>query len=192
VRIGLAIRVLQPWDSTQASIDIRDPENRPIGATSTILWTSSDPSIATVSHGLITAHSPGDAAISATVDGVSDRAIVHVAWPPGTHLYIGGPSVSMEVGTNVALDPILFGSNGPIELTEYSLDGTTITWTSSNPLVARVDDGGGVTAFAPGNVVVVARWLGLVDSVSVDVATPTPGSVRTRARARPTSSIEDL
>jgi hypothetical protein len=183
VWISLATQLMQPWDSARAFVDIRDAQNRPIGAISTILWASSDPSIASVSRGLITAHSPGDATISVTVDGVSDRTVVRVAWLPGTRLDIGGPRVLMDVGTAVVLDPILLGSNGPIELNAYTLDGTSIEWTSSNPLVARVDDGGGVTALGPGHVVVVARWLGLVDSASVDVGAQRADSRGTRAGA---------
>lgn len=60
----------------------------------TLAWNSSDPNIATVAaDGTVTAKSYGKAIVTATVDGVSDVAVVWVTGTPGLRV-IGGEGVT--------------------------------------------------------------------------------------------------
>jgi hypothetical protein len=170
VRVSLATALVEPFDTAPISVDIRDAQNRPAGTAADASWQSSDTSIASVSRGFLVTHAPGDVTITATVGGVAGSTIAHVGWRPDTHLFIGGPRVSLDVGAHVLLAPRLLGSTSHAELAARSVD-----WSSSNPLVAGVDAQGGVTAFATGTATLIARCLGLIDSMSVDVGTPKPG-----------------
>ncbi len=55
-----------------------------------VVWTTSDPSVATVSGGVVTAVSVGSATITASVGTLSDVCVVSVNEPPHTHSWGSG------------------------------------------------------------------------------------------------------
>lgn len=121
-----------------------------------VKWVSSDESIATVEkstmvNGLVKAHSGGDAVISAiTVDGIVVAACkVHVRVPvTGIKLTKNSVECSMSLGTyqlSYTIEPEGDGVN------------TAVTWESSNPAVATVDQNGLVTFVSPGKATIICQ-----------------------------------
>ena len=117
-----------------------------------VAWTSSAPTIATVSNsGLVTAVAAGTATITATSEGRTGTATVTTA--------ITFPVATVTVTPVVV--PIIQG--GARQLTATLRDGTgnaltdrTITWTSSNTAVATVSSTGLVTTIGSGTTTIAA------------------------------------
>ncbi|SDB02789.1 leucine-rich repeat protein [Eubacterium oxidoreducens] len=115
-----------------------------------ITWTSSDESVATVSEdGLVTAVSSGTATITAQTeaDGVvatCEVTVTEVSESQG--LLLSRDSVEVLMGETVELHAIL----------SPSLEGSTISWESSDETLATVDENGVVTAVSTGEVTVTA------------------------------------
>ena len=113
------------------------------GTDSKITWTSSDPSIATVSaKGRIKAHSYGSTTITATVDGVKLICEVKV-------VQMSNSTVTLKKGETYQLE--IYGTTSNIE------------WASYKRSVAVVSDDGIVTAKKAGKATIV----GLVDGRTV-------------------------
>jgi uncharacterized protein YjdB len=98
-------------------------------------WTTGNPSVATVSGGLVTAHALGTATIMA---GCGSRSVQSVAITPnGAALFVGGQQVLQATAKDSANNVL-------------SLQGRFVNWTSDNLIVANVSQGGIVSAFAQG------------------------------------------
>ena len=109
----------------------------------TIVWTSSLPAVATVgANGLVTAVSSGTTQITAASGTVKMLASVLVVFPPEAFsitLNISSATLT-EVGQTLQLAAEVFDIDGE------AIPGAPVTWSSSNPAVATVDDAGLVTA----------------------------------------------
>lgn len=178
VRVGASVAL---------SATARDGGGAQVGGR-TVAWTSSNEAVARVSaQGIVTGVGPGNATITATVDGRSAQAQV-VVTPMIVSVRVTAPVSSIEPGqtaqlTAVALDPA--GAAVP---------NTAFTWTSSNQAVATVSATGVVTAVAPGAVTITAvaddiagslplvirpPGGGVLEVTSVGPATITPGATFT-------------
>ena len=107
-----------------------------------IVWTSSNPSVATVdAYGMVTTITPGTTEIKATaVDGnISDFATVNVISVEG--VTISPKDITLDLGVTRKFESIITPSNAVNKL---------VTWSSSNPNVATVDQYGFVTTKAKG------------------------------------------
>ena len=118
---------------------------------SELIWTSSNPGVASVDNGLIVAISPGTTTITVSNgDGVESSCVVDVSSSAVTveNISIIPSSVSLKV-------------NGATQLTVEFYPGNatnkTITWSSSNRSVATVDSNGLVTAKGTGNAIIYAK-----------------------------------
>lgn len=110
-----------------------------IDATGTnIEWTSSNPDVAEVYYGVVTAKAIGKAEITATSGKATATANVFVTGTDGASLRITPPLVSLRPGDTFDFS---YGNTYDLEL----------TWTSSNPEIATIDQNGHLTAVAPGN-----------------------------------------
>ena len=121
----------------------------PNGTGSTVEWTSSNPSVASVEqNGEVTAVSAGTATITATAGGKSASCEVTVNVPL-KGITINGNQTSIRKGTttqlSVTFDP------------EDTTDNKTISWSSDDPEIASVDQNGLVTAIADGSTTIRAR-----------------------------------
>lgn len=116
----------------------------------TVSWSSSDNNVATVNgSGLITAVGAGNAVITATAGGVSKSCAVQVAGPesiPAESVTISQTSQNVVVGSSTSLTASIFPEN--------STD--SVTWSSSNPYVAKVDAMGNVVAVGVGEADIIA------------------------------------
>ena len=132
---------------TIGSVYQLEPVILPASATDkSIIWTSSDESVATVESGLIVAISEGTAVISAQTHNGLTATVTVLVFIPVESIVITGTS-----GKLWPIEPM-----NSLQLTASILPDNatdkTLTWTSSDPAVASVDQSGKVTALAEGNV----------------------------------------
>ena len=131
-----------------------------------LTWTSSDPDVATVSNGTVTAVAAGETEITATsASGVSASCTVTVIVP------VSGISLDRNTLTLNEEDvQKLTADVQPADATDQS-----VTWTSSDTLVAQVDDDGTVTARWAGTATITATaGNGMSDTCTVTVVDITP------------------
>lgn len=119
--------VIYPEDATEKSV----------------VWTSSDPKIATVSSdGSVTAVGPGTVVITATtVDGSFSSKCVVTVNSPAQHVDLNKSTLSIVEGTTSKLSATVY----PLNSTQR-----TLSWTSSDSNVASVDQQGNITAVKAG------------------------------------------
>jgi hypothetical protein len=121
--------------------------------TAPVLWVSSDPSKATVSTtGLVTAVAAGSTTISAVSQGkVGTATITVIVTPPAVATVTVTPTpFGLAVGKTLQLSAFVFDGSGNV------LTGRTVTWATSNSLVATVSASGLVTGVATGTVTITA------------------------------------
>jgi len=129
------------------------------------LWTSSNPSVATViPAGTVTGVAVGTATMTATYGGQSASVVITVVAAPVT---VTGVSVSASATT------ITIGETATLTASAVYSDGTSAsadaTWESSNPSVASVNTTGTVTGVAAGTASVTATYEGQSTSVVITV-----------------------
>jgi hypothetical protein len=116
-----------------------------------VSWTSSDVTIATVdASGNVTAHQPGRAWITATVDGKTGRARVDVVPVTVDSIVLGQAWMQVQWGTVRQMGATLFAADGRV------LYDRAIGWTTSDSSVATVDALGRVTGIAGGRAWITA------------------------------------
>jgi len=138
-----------------------------------VSFTSSNTAVATVnSSGLVAAVSEGSAIITASAEGKQGTSTIRVVAEAVSTVRItptGGQVLRLGGSLQLAATP--FNANN------QPLTGRTITWTSSNPLVATVSATGRVTSVALGAATITAEVDGRQGTSQLQV-TPVPvGSV---------------
>ena len=123
------------------------PEN---ATDKTVTWESSDPATATVYDGRVTALKEGIAYIVAKAGNKSATCVVTVkkGVVPVTSVWISYSSLDMNKGESRIIQAIVYPDNATDK---------TITWSSSEPSVASVDQTGQVTALAGGQAIITAK-----------------------------------
>ena len=107
-----------------------------------LIWESSDPSVATISDGDISALSPGTATITVRGQDVSASAEVIVIDPYAvTGVTLDRTTLSLQMGQTATLTATV----APEDARDKS-----VTWTSGDTSVATVDQNGKITPVAPG------------------------------------------
>ena len=111
-----------------------------------IIWTSSDPSVARVDNGRVTAVSSGSCEITcASADGkLSASSRVTVTWPT-QRVDLSEKSLKLDPGGQAQLKAAVRPSDA---------DDTKVVWSSSNPQIASVDETGLVTGLLGGDCVI--------------------------------------
>ena len=125
------------------------------GTATNIVWTSSNEEVASVYYGVVTAKAIGKAEITATSGKVSATANVFVTGTDGSSLRISPPVVTLRPGDTLNFS---YGNT-------YDLD---VTWSSSEPSIATIDQKGHLTAVAPGNAIITLATN--IESVTARVA----------------------
>ena len=133
----------------------------PTSAETSFAWSSDNIKVATVnSKGLVTAKKPGTAVITVkTRNGKTAKATITVKKAPN--------KVTLDKSGTVAL-----AKGKKLKLKATLPDGTAsaLTWSSSKPKVASVDQKGVVTAKKPGTAVITVRtYNGKAASVTITV-----------------------
>lgn len=141
--------------------------NKPSGET--ITWTSSNPNVATVdNNGTVKGVSIGNATITATVGGQTATCQVSVIY--------GDLAVKGNDGFASGNINLVLGEH-PVEILKATvrdgqnqiINNATITWTSSNPSVATVDNTGKVTAVSAGKTNITASVAGATVTREINV-----------------------
>ena len=141
----------------------------------TVTWTSSDPSVATVSStGVVKALAGGTAKITCTIDGASGSSVITVIAP------ISVASVSVLPGTaNVNVGSYVSFMATPKDANGNPVSGYTTTWRSSNTAVATVASNGTVKGIATGTVTISATAGGKTGTATLTVVKPTTTTTTT-------------
>jgi DNA/RNA endonuclease G (NUC1) len=153
----------------QFTVIAKDANGIDATSTTTFTWTSSDPTIATItSAGLASGVAEGTTTITVTsANGKSASTTLTVTAP-------SAGSVSLSMNTPREL---IIGYTKPIFPTVKDANGATITsplvWSSSAPEIATVDQLGYVTGVAAGTAIIKATApSGAFGSVSVQIDAP--------------------
>ena len=143
-----------------ASVSPSDATNK------TVNWSSSNTSVATVSSGIVSAESPGQATITVRTEDGGKSATCSVTVTSKTievtSVTLNKTSLSLEVGAEEALVATVSPENATDK---------TVQWTSSKPEVATVSDGK-VSALSEGMTTVKATAGGKEATCEVTVTAP--------------------
>ena len=143
---------------SSTSLSLKEGDSHKLTATVTpsdatdsqVTWSSSDPSVATVSdQGEVTAVRAGNCTITATAGGKSAACTVTVSAKeiPVERITLSSTSLSLKEGDSHRLTATVT----PSDATD-----SQVTWSSSDPSVATVSDQGEVTAVRAGNCTITA------------------------------------
>jgi hypothetical protein len=172
VQVTLASNSLALAQTTLATAVLYNRNNAEVSRT--VVWSSSAPSIATVSSsGLVRARAVGVAQIVATRLLVSGSATVTVTGSSTA------PVASVTVGlvpTTIAMGESTQGTAVVRDANNNILTGRAIAWTSSNTAVATVSQSGLAPAVADGTSQITATSEGMVGGalLTVEAAPPPP------------------
>ncbi len=148
-----------------------------------VRWSSSNPSVATVSTaGVVSAVSAGEARIAASVDGQSALADITVTAREVASVQVIPVAISVRVDRTAPLEARALDADGA------TLTGRVIVWSSSNPTVATISAQGVVTARAPGAATITASSENRSGQAAVTV-TPAPVASVTLAPERDTLAV---
>lgn len=131
----------------------------------TVTWNTKNPDVATVNNGVVTAVGKGSTEITATVGEYTATCTVTVGVPLKGISFEGNiTSKTLNKGETfdlvVVYDPV-----------DTDVD-KTVTWSSSNDAVAKVDENGKVTAVDDGNATISATVAGRTITCDIRVEIP--------------------
>jgi uncharacterized protein YjdB len=157
-------------DAKGATVDLRavalDEAGKPIDvAKLKVVWTSSVPQVAAVDEkGTVVAQRSGETEIGATIGQLKGKSIVAVSIP--TSVSVSLPSRDLRPGETVVLSVVVVDDTGkPVSIPR------TITWGTSDPLVATVDNGK-ILAVGAGTATITAATGALKGTSAVTVKVP--------------------
>jgi uncharacterized protein YjdB len=136
----------------------------------TMSWSTSAASVATVSSsGLVTGVAAGSATITATSEGTSGTAAITVTQVPVASVSVSPATGLVQVGQTLQLTAT------PKDASGNPLSGRTVTWTSTDSALAKVNGSGLVTGVAAGSVTISATSEGKSGTAPVTVTAPQQG-----------------
>ena len=132
----------------------------------TVTWSSSDDKIVSIVDGTITAVSVGNATITATVGDKTATTDVEVKVPLNS-INLNETEKTLNKGDNLQLSV----TYNPSDTT----DDKTVTWSSTDDTVAKVDENGNVEALKAGTAYIKAKVGDKEVSCKIDVVVPLTG-----------------
>jgi uncharacterized protein YjdB len=146
--------------------DPKDEKNQTVPDVQ-LTWASSSGAVATVdTGGRVTAVKSGSTVITATAGEIKGTAQIRVSIPAS--LAINPPQITISgVGQAMPLKVVVKDDTGA------AMPAMPVAWTSTDPNVAAVDNGGVVHSMGAGTAVVGARTGPLTASANVTVTLPT-------------------
>ncbi len=174
----VTVNVVEPTPAESVTVS-GAPESLPLGtavqltatlnegARENITWSSSDSGILYVSDtGKVTAVGQGSATVTAATDsGASDSVTITVTAAPEKKKVTGVQLDDYDLTLYMNEE----GAQLTATVTPADADDATVTWSTTNPEVAKVDQSGRVTAVAPGVCVITAGASGYRASCVVTV-----------------------
>ncbi|MGE3527610.1 MAG: Ig-like domain-containing protein, partial [Gemmatimonadales bacterium] len=129
-----------------------------------VVWTSGNPALATVDqNGLVSALGVGNVTISATSQGRAGHATITIRVPVATVQVAAPGKEPLAAGATAQFTVTLLDANG------NTLTDREVTWSSSDPAIATVDENGLVTGVAHGSVTISATCEGRTGSAGIQV-----------------------
>ncbi len=168
--ITLAPSLVQgrPGQTVQIQAAPQNGTGNPV-ASNGVAWSSSDPSVATVSgSGMVTLLANGKATITAVEEGVTASVGAEVDPPQAASLGLAPASVAMQAGQTQQLSATFLDSSGT------PVAGPAVSWGSSNTGVATVSASGLITAVAAGAATITANAGALSATSTVTVVSVAP------------------
>lgn len=166
----------------------------------TITWSSSNPSVLTVTPtGVVTAVASGSALLSVRADTANASTTVTVTNIPVASVTLAPPTASLQLGQSVAVTATARDGSGNV------LTGRPVTWSSSNVAVATINssatgNANTITAVGTGSATIGATIGGVqgvstINVSSVPIATitvaPSPATVVERQSVQLTATAFD-
>ena len=159
----------------------------------TVLWSSSAPSIATVSsNGVVGGVGIGSAVIFASVDGVLGYTTVTVVPVPVATVTVSPATATIDVGSTTQLTATLKDASG------LTLTGRVVAWSSSQPTIATVSPTGVVTGVAAGTATITAMSEGRTGTATITVmgvrtvtVTPSTATINVLGTVSLTATVRD-
>ena len=159
------------------SAEVRDQTGR-VMTDAVVSWSSLDTTIVTVdSAGVVTATGPGSAEVTARAGSAAGTAQVSVR-PSVAFVKVTPPMATVPVGDTLRLSAEARDANG------HPVAGAEFSWSSGDPAVAVVDDGGLVRARAEGMTTVTARFGATAGGAEINVPDPDPERAALKALYR--------
>lgn len=122
-------------------------------SSTTVVWTSSDSSVATVNNGVVTGVKPGETIITAKIG--AEQAICKVVvinnFVPITGIHFSNSNKTILVGSTQKLS---------VTVTPSNASNQSLSYTSSNPNIATVDSEGNVKGIAVGEAYITVSAAG--------------------------------
>ena len=141
----------------------------PYDAETGLTWSSSNPSVATVTQkGVVTALEPGTATITVETDNGKLASATITVKPTPTKVKLNKTKATLSVKEKLTLKATLTPSDAC----------TTLTWTSSKPAVAAVSSQGVVTAKQAGTAVITVRTQNGKKASATITVKPAPTKVK--------------
>jgi len=158
-------------------------DNSTANKTAQAVWSSTAPGVATVTAGVVTGVSAGDAGIIASLGGIADTAqlTITATQPPLAGLTVTPDPVTIAVGGTRALAATANYSDG-----SFGAVTTQASWTSTASGVATVN-AGLVSAVAAGTAGIGAAFGAFADTSHVTVTATGPSGYVYPLKVRPTS-----
>ena len=158
-------------ETARFTAEVRD-QNGQVMAGAAVAWTSSDASVAPVdASGQVTAAGNGSATITATSGSASGTAAVMVAQIVSAVVVSPAADTLVAFGDTVRLVAEATDANG------HGVTDSEFSWSSSDTLVARVDDQGLVESIAEGDAVVTATVSEVTGAAELSVVPALPTAV---------------
>jgi uncharacterized protein YjdB len=146
---------------TRVFVKIVDEKGRPVSET--VSWQTSDPKIATVIDGEITAVGAGETVVTASAAGLRSLAKVIVVLPQVASIAADKGIAAKIGGAPVKIQAMAKDAEGK------DLPAVVLTYAVDKPKVATVDAGGTVTGIGKGTAVVTVSADGKTAAVEVKV-----------------------
>ena len=167
VRVAPSSRDLTVGETAQLKAEPLDAQGNVLSGRS-VAWSSGRSNVATVSAtGAVTALSPGNAIITATVERKSGVGAITVAAASVASVAMSPTSATLVVGQTMQL-----GAQ-PRDASGRRLDGRTVTWSTNRSDVATVTSTGIVAAVSPGTATITASSEGRKGTSTIVVQPPT-------------------
>lgn len=146
----------------QPSVTVKDEKNQ-IVPDAIVNWSSSNPSVASVISGLVTARGNGTATITARSGNEYGTAEITVAQVPDTIKITPAGRLRIVAGQSQQLSATVCDSNN------NPIAGAEVRWESQGPSIATVNSTGLVTAKGDGQTNIIASSSGLSQLVTITV-----------------------
>ncbi len=170
VTVSPASVALEVGENQRLTAEVRD-QNGDLMTGTTVSWSSADPQTAGVNEwGTTWAGKVGTTTITARAGTASGTATVTVSaatsTPVPTSVSVSPSALSIDVGQYYGLTAEVRDQNGSL------MQGEAVTWSSTNPGVASVNQSGTVSGAAAGSATIRAQAGSVSGTAAVTVSTP--------------------